>query len=231
MAGTAPCAPSPSPSCSSSWPGSPWLSRAAPAAPFTMSSCSGPSPPSSSPPPSPPPAACLRRGTLAVAIAVPLIAGSNLLVLNEYYNQAVRNGGSLNWTDAIFPLARALRGIPADLVFVADWGMLDSLRLLERGRLPVRVAPIRSPPASTPSAGSSPAPPTSSSAIPPATNFSPASPPGSKPPPGASATGANFFAPSPMRAVNPSSKSTGSRHDPPAPARRPRPGASPEAAR
>ena len=82
----------------------------------------------------------VRRGALAVALAVPLMAASNALVLNEYYNQAVRNGGSLNWTDAVFPLARELREMPAEFVFVTDWGMLDSLRLLERGRLPVRVA-------------------------------------------------------------------------------------------
>ena len=82
----------------------------------------------------------MRRGTLALALAVPLIAASNALVLNEYYNQAVRNGGSLNWTDGIYSLAREVRKLPAQFVFITDWGMLDSLRLLDRGRLPLRVA-------------------------------------------------------------------------------------------
>lgn len=83
-----------------------------------------------------------RRGALALALVLAPVSGSQLLVLNEYYNQAVTNGGALNWTDAIYPLARALRGLPADYIFVTDWGILDSLRLLEHGRLPVRVATV-----------------------------------------------------------------------------------------
>ena len=70
---------------------------------------------------------------------VSLVCGANALVINQYYVDAVRNGGALNWTDAIYPLAAFLRETPANTVFAVDWGILDNLRLLSRGSLPLRV--------------------------------------------------------------------------------------------
>ena len=58
---------------------------------------------------------------------------------NEYFALIVRNGGSQNWTDAIFRLSDYMKGTSSSNVFCVDWGMLDSLRLLNRGRLPLRV--------------------------------------------------------------------------------------------
>jgi len=59
----------------------------------------------------------------------------------------VRNGGGMNWTDAIFKLSDYMKGVRASNVFCVDWGMLDSLRLLNRGKLPLRVGtdPITKP--------------------------------------------------------------------------------------
>ncbi len=74
---------------------------------------------------------------LAAVLALMMIAG--LLVTNEYYCLIVRNGGSRNWTDAIFRLSDYLKTEPASNVYCVDWGMTDSLRLLSRGRLPLRV--------------------------------------------------------------------------------------------
>ncbi len=83
----------------------------------------------------------LAGGLVAVLLA------SNLAVVNQYYVRAARDGGAINWTDAIFPLATYLKGIPASEVFCADWGILDGLRLLDRGRLPLRVGtdPLSNP--------------------------------------------------------------------------------------
>jgi hypothetical protein len=74
---------------------------------------------------------------VAAALAVMMIAG--LLVTNEYFCLIVRNGGSQNWTDAIFRLSDYLKTQSPANVYCVDWGMTDSLRLLSRGRLPLRV--------------------------------------------------------------------------------------------
>lgn len=85
-------------------------------------------------------AAALRRLPLwAMTAAGVLLASSNLLVLNQYHAQLVQHGAWDAWTDAIFPLAEALRDPPGP-VYIADWGMFDSLNLLHRGRLPLRIA-------------------------------------------------------------------------------------------
>jgi hypothetical protein len=76
-------------------------------------------------------------GVLALVGVVLMVSG--LLVTNEYRVLIVRNGGSPNWTDAIFRLADYIKGVPADNVFCMDWGMMDSLRLLSTGKLPLRV--------------------------------------------------------------------------------------------
>ncbi|MEX2262087.1 MAG: glycosyltransferase family 39 protein [Bryobacteraceae bacterium] len=79
-----------------------------------------------------------RAAPSAMAAATILLVISNLLVINTFYAQMVRNRGSLNWSDAIHPLAQTMRTVKADLVFIVDWGMLESLRLLSRGTLPLR---------------------------------------------------------------------------------------------
>ena len=49
-------------------------------------------------------------------------------------------GPGAGFTDAIFPLAGELERLRARPVFLADWGMFDSLRFLGRGSLPLRIA-------------------------------------------------------------------------------------------
>jgi len=96
-------------------------------------------------------AAASRRlrsaGIPAVAAVVAVVMISGLLVTNEYRVQVVRNGASRDWTRAIFPLADYLQRTPAVNIFCVDWGMVDSMRLLSRGKLPLRVGtdPISKP--------------------------------------------------------------------------------------
>jgi 4-amino-4-deoxy-L-arabinose transferase-like glycosyltransferase len=80
-------------------------------------------------------AAELSRRTRWVAAPVALVAIANLLVLNQYYVQARRNGGAGNWSDACFPLTERLLELKPNAVFLADWGFFDTLRLLSRGSL------------------------------------------------------------------------------------------------
>ena len=82
----------------------------------------------------------LKRGgvpVLAAVLGVMMIAG--MLVTNEYYTRMRRNGGGMNWTDAIFRLSDHMKTEHAKYVYSVDWGIMDSLRLLNRGKLPLRV--------------------------------------------------------------------------------------------
>ena len=76
-----------------------------------------------------------RAATPVLALLAALLVGSNLLVLNEYSVMMARNGGSVSWSDAIFPLTERLTQAHAPVVFCVDWGIQDSLRLLGRGSL------------------------------------------------------------------------------------------------
>ncbi len=80
-----------------------------------------------------------RSGLLAAIAITAVLAGSEFLVTNEYYAVMNRNGGSLPWTDAVYKVSDYLRSRPpAKMVACTDWGILDSLRLLNRGSLPLR---------------------------------------------------------------------------------------------
>ncbi len=92
----------------------------------------------------------LGRAGLPAALALTaILAGSEVLVTNEYYALMVRNGGTVPWSDAVYtlsdylkstsgPAARLSGGVPAKQVACVDWGILDTLRLLNRGTLPLR---------------------------------------------------------------------------------------------
>jgi hypothetical protein len=78
-----------------------------------------------------------RAGIPALAAVMAAMTVSSLLVTNEYYRMTLRNGGAQAWSDAIFPLSSYLKGVPARAVICEDWGIMDSLRLLNRGKLPL----------------------------------------------------------------------------------------------
>ncbi|MBM3775341.1 MAG: glycosyltransferase family 39 protein, partial [Acidobacteria bacterium] len=80
-----------------------------------------------------------QRAGLAVATGVTVaLCGANLLVMNQYYADFVRNGSAIRWTDAINPLARDLAGRPFERIFVMDWGIVETVNLLSEGRIPVQ---------------------------------------------------------------------------------------------
>ncbi len=75
----------------------------------------------------------LSRAGLAAVIA--WIGIFNVLVLNQHLTQFVRGGTTLLWTDAVQPLATQLASEGGRNIYILDWGMFDSLRLLGRGTL------------------------------------------------------------------------------------------------
>jgi hypothetical protein len=88
-----------------------------------------------------------RAGMPAVAVILALLVGSDVLVTNEYFRMSIRNGGSRTWSDALFPLSDVLMARHPAVVYCADWNILESLRLLDRGALPLRVGmdPVPAP--------------------------------------------------------------------------------------
>lgn len=74
---------------------------------------------------------------LAAALLILMVSG--LAVINEYGVVMARNGGGVNWTDAIYRLSAYLKDVRASEVFCVDWGLMGSLHLLSHGRLPLRV--------------------------------------------------------------------------------------------
>jgi len=96
-------------------------------------------------------AAASRRlrsvGIPAVVSVLTLLMVSEVLVTNEYFRLTIRNGGAPNWTEAIFPLSDYMKGVSSGEVYCVDWGIFDSLRLLNHGKLKLRVGsePISKP--------------------------------------------------------------------------------------
>jgi hypothetical protein len=88
-----------------------------------------------------------RAGVPVLTGVLVLLMISSLLVTNEYYWRMRRNGGAMNWTDAVFPLSDYMRTVRASNIFSVDWGIMDNLRMLNRGKLALRVGtdPISKP--------------------------------------------------------------------------------------
>jgi 4-amino-4-deoxy-L-arabinose transferase-like glycosyltransferase len=83
--------------------------------------------------------------TLAVVTTVMFVSG--VLVANEYFYVSYSFGGAPAWSDAIVPLSDFMKGASAGTVYCVDWGMLDPLRFLNRGKLKLAVGsdPISKP--------------------------------------------------------------------------------------
>lgn len=82
----------------------------------------------------------VRFGKWALAVVLGFLAVNNLLVTNQYLYQLIRDGAGDVWTDAIFPLASGLKDSNASQIVLADWGLADSLCVLNEDKPPVRSA-------------------------------------------------------------------------------------------
>jgi len=73
-----------------------------------------------------------RWADRVVAAAVSVLVLANLLVLNQYLFQFIRNGAAGSWTDAIYPLAATLREMHPSQIALVDWGFQDPLSFLNK---------------------------------------------------------------------------------------------------
>ena len=78
-----------------------------------------------------------RAGIPAVAVVTVAMTLSGVLVTNEYYYVSFRYGAAPVWSDALLPLSSLMVNMHAREIYCVDWGMLDGLRYLGHGQLPV----------------------------------------------------------------------------------------------
>jgi Dolichyl-phosphate-mannose-protein mannosyltransferase len=74
-------------------------------------------------------------GRKLLTITIALLVLTNLLVTNSYLAGFIENGGYWVWDDGIFALADYLKSSAQSEIYTVDWGMFNSLRLLNRGIL------------------------------------------------------------------------------------------------
>ena len=85
-------------------------------------------------------AAALDRIPLRAAVTglTVLLCASSAAVTNQYYTDLIRNGPTMRWTDAMDPLLRFLADMHARRIYVADWGIIETMNLLSEGALPMQ---------------------------------------------------------------------------------------------
>ena len=71
----------------------------------------------------------------AADLVIVVLVTLNLLVVSQHFLQFERDGAASNFTDALFPLSQELVDAPGQTIYVADWGMMDTLVLLHKGQL------------------------------------------------------------------------------------------------
>jgi hypothetical protein len=72
------------------------------------------------------------------ALLAVILAGSNLLVVNQYIVQLERYGAQGLFTDALNPLSVAVAQSTGKTIYALDYGIGDSLNLLLGGRRTIR---------------------------------------------------------------------------------------------
>ncbi len=86
-----------------------------------------------------------RAGLPTLLAVLTAVCGSGMVVLNQHLAQLLENGPTTVWTDAIDPLSGYLRASPARPMYVVDWGIINCLRILNAGKLPLDLAPEEIP--------------------------------------------------------------------------------------
>ena len=91
-------------------------------------------------------AAALDRIPLRAAVTglTLLLCASSAAVTNQYYTDLIRNGPTMRWTDAMDPLLRFLTDMHARRIYVADWGIIETINLLSEGALPMQQSDLSS---------------------------------------------------------------------------------------
>jgi hypothetical protein len=80
-----------------------------------------------------------RYRSACAAGLLSLLVMSNLLVVNQYFSQFVRFGAAGVWTDAVLTLSEHFRRDPTGVIITTDWGMFETVRLLNPAKTPMLI--------------------------------------------------------------------------------------------
>ena len=81
---------------------------------------------------------CNRLGRLGTPLLVGATSAaclSSLAVTGTNYAYMLQNGGSVAWSDAIYPAAGAIPEMKPSYVCFLDWGFFETIRLIHKGKL------------------------------------------------------------------------------------------------
>jgi hypothetical protein len=78
-----------------------------------------------------------KMGEWLLGAVVVFLAVANLLLTNQYFYQYARYGAARSWTDAIYRLSDETNRFRDSQLVLDDWGILNPLIVLHRGRLPL----------------------------------------------------------------------------------------------
>jgi 4-amino-4-deoxy-L-arabinose transferase-like glycosyltransferase len=76
-----------------------------------------------------------RASTAMFATILTVLCVSNVLVMNQYLYQFIRDGAGPLWSDAVMPLSDQLSRWKDRQLLMMDWGMEPTLRVLHKGNL------------------------------------------------------------------------------------------------
>jgi hypothetical protein len=78
-----------------------------------------------------------KIGMPVLCVVVAFFAARNVLVTNEYLAQFIRNGPTVIWTNALYPLSADLTQNHYGEIDGIDWGTIVPLQVLERATVPL----------------------------------------------------------------------------------------------
>jgi hypothetical protein len=78
-----------------------------------------------------------KIGIPVLCVVVGIFAAKNILVTNEYLAQFIRNGPTVLWTNALYPLSADLEQSHYGEIDGIDWGTNVPLQVLERATVPL----------------------------------------------------------------------------------------------
>ena len=88
--------------------------------------------------------AALDQAGRAARVSAAVVGAAGLALTGWYFVDVVRNGPSIRWTDAMDPLQHTLEDLRAPRIYVADWGLIETMQLQSEGRLPIQMADLSS---------------------------------------------------------------------------------------
>jgi hypothetical protein len=78
----------------------------------------------------------------ALGVVVAFFAAENVLATNQYLAQFIRNGPTVIWTNALYPLSADLTQHHYGEIDGIDWGTIVPLRVLERATVPLEAVNV-----------------------------------------------------------------------------------------